>query len=152
MNLCKLMVWMYIKRRPLGPGLIFVDQKHPNIFVSKVLNTLKELPTDVPDLILNGTLRPMIFKIQPRNLPFHWSIGLWSGLLSSIYPVVAVAIGLYCFCKFKNQCRNIPKVRTPGPQARFHQGTEATVELVLQGPQLGPPRSLPSDAELTGNT
>jgi hypothetical protein len=124
-------------------SLIFVNKGHPNIFVKRILETLKQLPTAVPDLEVNGTMVPMKFKIQPRSLPVHWEIGLWGGLLSSVYPIVAAVVAIYCFCRFKNHSRGTPEVGS----ARFQQGAEATVDLFLR-PQLGPPKTLPSNVEL----
>jgi hypothetical protein len=92
-------------------SLIFVDQKHPNIFVKRILDTLRQMPTAMPDLVLNGTLTPREFKLQTRSLPFHRKIGLWTGLLSSIYPIVAIIVAIYCFCRFKDRCRGTPETR-----------------------------------------
>jgi hypothetical protein len=129
---------VYQKKAIGARSLIFVDQKHPNIFVKRIMDTLRQRPTGLPDLVMNGTLLPMVFKLQTRSLPFHWTIGLWTGLISSIYPIIAVVVAMYCFCKFKNHCRGTPEARAA--QARFRQDAEATVELVLK-PQLGPPKS-----------
>jgi hypothetical protein len=58
---------VYQKKAIGARSLIFVDQKHPNIFVKRIMDTLRQLPTGLPDLVMNGTLEPMVFKLQPRS-------------------------------------------------------------------------------------
>jgi hypothetical protein len=120
-------------------SLIFVNKKHPNIFVKRILGVLEELPTALPDLKINGTLLPMKIEIQPRTLPMHWGIGIWGGLLSSIYPIIAAVVGIYCLCKFRGFCKRTPE----NGSAKFQQGAEAKVDI-----NLGTPKSLPSNMEL----